>query len=95
MGPLKPIHAIERAKERYGITLQFDDLGALQEQIATRAATFLGYLPRGAECWRVDHNGVGMAAVWSPLAQRIITFRPSWSQRALSHAPKQTEAANA
>lgn len=70
-------HAIDRARERYGLELTNEDLRAVALQIVNKRDAVLvrrGY--DGAQVWAVKVQGVWASVVYIPLTRKIATFLP-------------------
>lgn len=68
------IHAIERARERYGLELSSADLVGFSRDIRAGKSVFLGR-DGGSERHLVDHAGVPLVVVMSPSGW-ILTVLP-------------------
>lgn len=69
-------HAIERAKERYGVTLTWRDLCAMAKKIADGDALLQMTQPDGKQHYLVSYDGRAFRAVYS-VTQAIVTFLPA------------------
>jgi len=69
-------HAIERARERYGVQLTPEALGILRRQIEDQTALLTKKLPDGIEQWLVMHDGTAMVAVYDPQSRWICSVVP-------------------
>ncbi len=74
-------HAIQRAKERYGLTLTIRDCVAIARQIQhgqNDHTVWLGKLPargKGARSvFRIHYNGVWLIAIYSNRLKNVLTF---------------------
>ena len=72
-------HAIDRAKERYGVSLTMRDLNAMQRACAEGKALLLDRLAGGVEKRLVRHDDgsgrlIPMAAAYDPATGYIVTF---------------------
>ena len=71
-------HLIERALERYGVTLTEDDLFAIGAQIVEgKDARFVRNARLGGETWVVQYKGTRFRVKWDGVALYILTFLPS------------------
>lgn len=68
-------HALDRARERYGVTLSSEELAGLAGKIVLGEAEFLGPANKGAERWRVFCARINFAipVVFDPRRRWIIT----------------------
>lgn len=66
------MHAILRARERYGIELTREDLAALAEQCRNKRTILVDHGCRSIHL--VEHAGTAMKAVFGPAQGRIFTF---------------------
>jgi len=67
-------HALQKAKERYGVRLSSEQYEQLVAQIARGDAPELKRLPDGAAVHLVRHRHLTMAAVYRETPERITTF---------------------
>ena len=81
VAPQPGCHAIERAWERYGVRLTFDDLQALNEECESGSAQLFGYDGKGCQLLIVEHDGVAMLAVYGRHDGHIQTFLPAEAMR--------------
>jgi hypothetical protein len=74
-------HAIERARQRYGIVLDLAALRLLEGQIAAGRATVLTKIAEGVQRVLVTHAGKQMVAIFDHQSRKITTFLPrqGWS----------------
>jgi hypothetical protein len=69
------VHAQQRARERYGVTLTGPDLAALVRQIQTGTAVYQGRRSIRASYWRVTlPDGRVVPVVYDCRRHHIITF---------------------
>lgn len=66
------MHAIARAKERYGLEITYGDLRAMEGQCRDKA-TVMKDMGR-SRVHLVEHAGVAMKAVYDPESRIIVTF---------------------
>lgn len=68
-------HAQERAMERYGLALSFDDLRALEQLVGTKGLIVRREV-HGTELRCLLHAGMAILVVWNPTTARVLTFLP-------------------
>ncbi|KAF5335313.1 hypothetical protein D9611_011772 [Ephemerocybe angulata] len=68
-------HVIERARERYGLTLTETDYTTLNSRIAAEDAERLGE-EGGDSFWGVPWEGEMLICVWSNALKRVTTLLP-------------------
>ena len=68
-------HAIERAKQRYGVDLTMADLNEIREAILTGKSVLMGRREEfSSSTHLVKHKGVAMKAIFSDEHEIIISF---------------------
>ena len=70
------IHAIRKARERYGLLISFADIKALTHQIENGQTGMIFQQSHRVKHHLVRHNGVVMRAVYDCNCNQIITFLP-------------------
>ena len=70
-------HAIKRAFERYGLTLDDDHLEAIRAKIENGEATLAGRIEDGRERWIVPYAGVLLKTIYHSRDRVILTFELS------------------
>lgn len=69
------MHAIDQARERYGLALRREDVDALASQIMAGKAVYVRH-DGPCDVYLVKWSGTVMVACWSPDAECIKTFLP-------------------
>ena len=71
-------HAIDRARERYGVTLTRDDLAAIGADIVAGRAVYLGPSVLDREMWQVHVARINfdVPVVWASRGRAVITVLP-------------------
>lgn len=69
------LHAIDRARERYGVVLTPDDITAMKWQIINGSSVRVSSSPHGSELHMVRHGGSALLARWHDA--QIVTFEPA------------------
>lgn len=69
-------HALERARERYGIELTSVEYLALCTRLAAREGLLVADQGEGREVWCIPFNGRWLVAVFDQRPARIVTFLP-------------------
>jgi len=67
-------HAIQRARERYGVELSLMDYELLNLSIMRAEAKYIGRLSGRRRLWLVRHGRVYMKALYDKVHHQIITF---------------------
>ena len=67
-------HAQARAVERYGISLNKEDLESIKSCILEKTAFYCKNVKEGAELWRVPFKDIVLYVVFDPIKNRIKTF---------------------
>lgn len=79
----QPCHAIQRAKERYGLDLTQADLRVICSAIReNRDAMLIRRAQEGRQVWGVKVQGHWAVVVYIPLTNTIATFLPPVRRRA-------------
>lgn len=79
------IHAIERAKERYGLELTKADLAQIGKAIVKGKSVLLGRLECGTERHLVSWKNTALKTVFNPTHRLIITFEPKHTSKPANH----------
>lgn len=74
----RPCHAIERARERYGLELCDEDLRVIAARIGDGRSVHLGTSGNGGERHALAYGGKTVVVVWLPAVEAIATFLPLW-----------------
>lgn len=69
-------HALDRLRERYGISLVHDEFVEVERRVAAGDGVRTRCLADGSEYWMVKVHGVVVLAVWWPIGLKIATFLP-------------------
>lgn len=73
-------HAIDRAKERYGLELTVDDIRDIERRVRTGDVRIVHRDAEAIIC-EIVYNDVKMQFVYSQVTGHILTFRPlDWSR---------------
>lgn len=83
--PSKVCHAQARALERYGIMLEYSDLGRILGIIQSNHATLVERHPHGTSTWALRYKKIDMRVVVNRHINEICTFLAPVYQR---QAPK-------
>ena len=67
-------HAIQRARERYGVELSVVDYELLNLSIIRAEAKYIGRLSARRRLWLVRHGQVYMKALYDKIHHQIMTF---------------------
>jgi len=70
------LHAVRRAKQRYGIDLTHDKLVAITNQIIRKQSLYLGKRSKGTEIHVVTLEDKELPVYWSPGLKTIATILP-------------------
>lgn len=79
------IHAIERARERYGLDLTVDDLKAIVSACAAGDGVLLGRVGDGLERWLVRSKGAALVALVNIPEKFVVSILPHRSGSYLNH----------
>lgn len=69
-------HAITRARERYGLSLEMDDLRAMVRLIRSGRRIYLRPSDDGCEIHAISYAGIWLPVVWSTASEWIVTILP-------------------
>lgn len=69
-------HLRKRASERYGLTLNKDDVRDINKQIQTKGAEFVGRQSLTRSFWKVEHAGQTLNVVYDNLRHTAVTALP-------------------
>lgn len=79
-------HAQMRAKERYGVDLDVNDLRQITRAIQDNQGTLLLLQKDGKSIWSLTYKNVEMRLVMDPTLWKVLTFLPL--TKALRYRPK-------
>lgn len=82
----KEIHAIKRARDRYGLELTLGDLESIAGQIRGNNGKFVGYGENDTTIWKMKWRKTWMRFVVSKDFYSIVTFLPYSGPTKLRHA---------
>lgn len=71
------IHAIERARERYGLELTTDNLKAIVSKCSAGKGVLMARLDNGLERYLVQWNGTGLIVLLNVSKKMVVTVLPS------------------
>lgn len=70
------VHSKNRARVRYGLTLNNDDLRAIVQKIRSGSGTFVKKQTNRVSEWIVSHNGISLRVLYDKMRRMTITCLP-------------------